>query len=139
MVNSLDCLRHYTVIGSHYKYGNISGICSSHTHGSEGLMTRSIKECNFSSFDIYYISTDFLRDAAGLSRCHPCISDCVKKRCFTMIDMTHYTHYRRTGFKIFRIFLFFLEHFLYYIDLLLMFTENIEFKSNLFSLIIIEL
>ena len=83
MVDSLDSLRHNAVISSYYQYGDICSVGASHTHGGEGLMSRSIQESNLLSVNRYHIGADMLSDASGLTVCYMGFSDTVQKRGFT--------------------------------------------------------
>ena len=94
MADSFYCLRHNTIVSCNYKNSDICGVCSTHTHGSECLMSRCIKESDLLSVDINYISTDMLCDSTSLASCYVCLTDCIQKRSFTMVNVSHYTDYR---------------------------------------------
>ena len=47
-----------------------------------------------------------LCNTASLCICYACVTDCVKKRCLTVVNVTHYNNYRRTRNKIFRLIFF---------------------------------
>ena len=98
MTDCLHCLRHNTIIRRNHKYSNICGICASHTHGGKCFMTGSIKECDFLIIDLYNICTNMLSNTTCFSSCYIRVSDCIQQRSLTMVNMTHDTYYRGSGF-----------------------------------------
>ena len=64
MVNSFNCLWHYTIICSYNKNSNICSLSTTHSHSCKCFMTRSIKECNKITIYIYLVSTYLLCDSA---------------------------------------------------------------------------
>ena len=94
MADSLYCLRHHTIISCYNQNCNICGVCTTHTHSCESFMSRCIQECDLLSANLYYRSTDMLCDTAGFSTCYICLTDCIQKRCFTMVNVPHNTDYR---------------------------------------------
>ena len=108
MVDCFDRLRHDTVVCSDYQNRNIGGICSTHTHCRECLMSRCIQECDVLTVDRNNRCTDMLCDTACLFVCHTGGADRIQQGCLTMIDMTHDADNRRTCHKcLFRIVFFF--------------------------------
>ena len=106
MADSLYCLRHDTVICCYNKDCDICCLRTTHSHCSECFMTRCIQECNLLTVIIYHISTDMLCDATGLTGNYICLTNRVKQRCFTMIDMTHNADNWRTFYH--KCFIFFI-------------------------------
>ena len=51
MVDGLDGLGHYTIVGCHYQDGNISRVGSTHTHSGKRLMSRCIQEGDLLAVD----------------------------------------------------------------------------------------
>ena len=51
MVDCFYRLRHYTIVCCNYQNSDIGGVCSTHTHSGECLMSRSIQECDLLSLD----------------------------------------------------------------------------------------
>src|SRR6185437_2537913 len=97
MVDRLAGLRHYAVISSnHYNY-NVGYLCTPGPHGSKRLVAWRIKKCNFSFIigQCYFISTDVLGNAPGFAAYYICFANKIKERCFTMVNVPHYGHYRR--------------------------------------------
>ena len=94
VVDGLNCLRHYTVVRSHYQDGNVRGLCSSHTHGRKCLMARRIQKRNLAVVYLNDRRTNMLGDAACLSCSHVGLTDGVQKGGFTMVNMAHNTHNR---------------------------------------------
>ena len=101
MVDSLNGLRHNSIIGSDNDNSDISYFSTTGTHSSKCLMTRSIKESNMSSvfkFDI--VSTDMLCYTSSLSCNNIGVADMVEQRGLTMVNMSHNSYDRRTAFQI---------------------------------------
>ena len=96
MVDGLNGLRHNAIIRCDYKDRNIGRLGTTHTHCRECLMTRCIEECDLLSVVLNNIGTDVLCDTACLSGGYVCLADRIKKRSFTVIDMTHYADDRRS-------------------------------------------
>ena len=64
-------------------------------------MTRCIQEGNTAAIrQLHVVSTDVLRDTAGLTRNHIRITDVVQQRGLTVIDVTHHSDNRWTGYPI---------------------------------------
>ena len=60
MVNSLNSLRHHTIICSHYQNGNISNLRTASAHRRKCLMTWCIQECNLLPVGFYLICANML-------------------------------------------------------------------------------
>ena len=78
MVDSLNCLRHNTVIGGYNEDCNISNLSTSCTHCCECLMSRCVEECNRLAVYHNSVSTDMLCDTACLACCYICVTDSVE-------------------------------------------------------------
>ena len=107
MVNRFYCLRHNTIVCCYYENCDICRACSTHTHCCERLMSRSIQECDLLSVDFYNISTDVLCDTAGLTVDDICMTDCIQKGSFTVVNVTHNADYRRTFLHLLFVLFFF--------------------------------
>ena len=130
MVDRLYCLRHNTIIGCNHKNSNICCIGTTHTHCSKCLMTRCIQECNLLPFNRYHVSTDMLCDTTSLTVCHICLTDCIQKRSFTMVNMTHNTYYRWSCNQCSFILFFFFQKFFNHIHFFFLFCDNIKVHGN---------
>ena len=83
--------RHHTVIGCDDDDGDIRHLRTTSTHGSEGLMTRSIQECDESSIlQLYVVSTDVLGNATSLTFNHIGVTDVIQQRRLTMVYVSHH-------------------------------------------------
>lgn len=89
MMDGLDGLRHDTIICRDDQDGDIRDLRAAGTHGRESFMTRRIEENDLLAFAVDLISTDVLRDAAGLVRLHVRVADAVKQRRLAVVDMPH--------------------------------------------------
>ena len=136
MVDSLNSLRHYSVIGRNNKYGDIRRIGTPHTHGSEGLMSGSIKEGYLLISNLNNICTDVLGDTARLTVNNICLPYAVKKGGLTMVNVSHYTDNGRTLNHLACILFIFLKKFLYNIDNNFLLTQDIKLDSYLFCLLV---
>ena len=139
MIDSLYSLWHNTIICCYYQDSNISRLGTSHTHSGKCLMSRCIKEGDFSSVDLNNRSTNMLCDTASLSGSYIGLADCIQKGCFTMVNVTHYTDYRWSGNHICFVFIIFFQKFSNNINLFFLLTENIKFHCDLFCLLIVNL
>ena len=131
MVNSLNGLGHYAVVGCNYQDGDIGGVSSTHTHGGERLMSRCVQEGDLLTVDAYHVSTDVLGDSACLAVNDMGVTDGIQQGSLTMVYMTHNADYRRTGYEcliaVFRI----LQHLRDDVFLLLGNRIEIHFHSQL--------
>ena len=82
-------LRHDTVICRNNEYCDISSQRTSCTHSCKRFMSGCIKECDVPAACLYSVSTDVLCDTACLACGNVCVSYSVKKRCFTMVNVSH--------------------------------------------------
>ena len=97
VVDGLDCLRHDTVICSNYEDRDIRYLGTTGTHRGKCFVTRSIEERDLTALAADGVSTDVLRDTAGLALNDGCRTDLVEERCFTMVNVTHDNNDRRTA------------------------------------------
>src|SRR4030067_2164661 len=102
MIDSLNGLRHYTIISSNNQDNNIRNLGAPGTHSSKCLMTGRIKKYNPFSVSFYNICAYMLSNASCLTFCDPCLPYCVKKRCLTMVNMPHNSYNRCTALQGFR-------------------------------------
>ena len=100
VIDSLNSLGHNAVICRNHQNNNVSYLSTASTHSSECFVTRSINEGDLTSVDINNRSTDVLSDAARLALGNASLTDCVKKRCFAVVNMTHNRNDRRTRQKV---------------------------------------
>ena len=139
MVDCLNGLRHHAVVCCYYQNCNIGRLCTTHTHCSKCLMSRSIQECDLLTIDLYGICTDVLGDTTGLAGGNVGRTDCIQQRSLTMVNMTHNTDYRRSCNHIVLILFFLFQKLSNNINFLFFLTENIIFHRDLFCLLIIDL
>ena len=134
MIYSLYRLRHHSVISCNYKYCNVCCLRTTHTHCCKCLVPGRVKEGYRLAVNLNHIGTYVLCYTAGLFSADICFSYCIKKGCFSVIDMSHYHHYRRSWNQCAFIIIFLSQKFTYYIHLLFHCTYNIIFQSYFFSL-----
>ena len=106
MVDRFCSLRHHTVVRCNYQNGDISGVCSTHTHCGKCFVTRSIQECDLLTFDGYHIRTDVLCDTTCLTVGYISLTDRIQQGSFSVVNVSHNADNRRSRNEIFRIFLF---------------------------------
>ena len=99
VVDSLDSLRHNTVVCGNNQDSNIGSHSTTLTHRSKCGVSRSIKEGNLITFVVYAVSTDVLSNTACLTLCNFCITDSVEQRGFTVVNVTHNNNNGTTGFQ----------------------------------------
>ena len=141
MINGLNGLRFNAVIRSYNQYGNIRRLGTAHTHRREGLMSRRIEEGNRSRLSVYFdgnlISTDRLGDSAMLFTGYIGISDRIQDGRLTVVNVSHYSHNRRTCLEI----LLFIHFRILYklgndIHFLFLLTKNIVLHGNILRIFI---
>ena len=103
MVNRLNGLRHNAVVCRNNQNDNIGNLCTTSTHSGKGLVTWGIDEGNLTAVNSDLRSTDCLCNAAGLTSCNTGVTDCVQKRCLTVVNVTHDGNYWRTWLQVLRI------------------------------------
>jgi len=94
VIDRLFCLRHDTVIGSNNKDYNISDFCTASPHCSKSFMTRSVEESNLPAVQFNIICADMLGYAACFTGDDICLANCIKQRCFSMVNVAHDGYYR---------------------------------------------
>ena len=102
-------------------------------------MARSIKESDLLSVDIYNICPDMLGDTARLFVDHVRMADRIQKRRLTMVNVTHDADYRRTLLHLALVLLVLLKQLFYYVYDFFLLAENIEFQSDTFCGLVIDL
>ena len=103
MVQRLNGLRHHAVIRSDHKNGNVGNLRAAGTHSGKRLVTGGIDKGNRTVFtfdgSVYLIRTDVLGNAASFTLNDVGIPNSVQQSSFTMVNVTHHSHNRRTHFK----------------------------------------
>ena len=93
--------RHHTVISGDDNNRDISNLCTTGTHGSEGLMTWGIEEGDTATiFQLHIVCSDVLSDTTSLTCNHIRLANVVEQRCLTMVYMAHHSDNRCTGYQI---------------------------------------
>ena len=101
MVDGFDRLRHHAVVGRHDDDGDVCHSGTAGSHGRKGFVTRRIEEGDFLSVQFDTVSTDVLRDTAGLALDDVGFPDVVEQRCLTVVDMAHDRDDRRARHEVF--------------------------------------
>ena len=89
-------LRHDAVVTSHHQDDDVGGLCTTGTHGREGLVTGGVQERDHAARRFDVVSTNVLGDATGFARSHFGSADVVKQRSFTVVNVAHDGHHRGT-------------------------------------------
>ena len=93
MVKRFNGQRHDSIICSNNENCNVSYLCTTSTHSGKGLVTRCVDkgDCTVDAIVIMVnlVRTDVLRDSAGFTLNDLSLTDCIKERCLTVIDVTH--------------------------------------------------
>ena len=104
VVDGLHRLRHHAVVGGDHQDRDVGGLGTTGTHGGERLVTRGVDEGDQPlaalEVDADLVGTDVLGDAAGLALADSGIPDGVQQPGFTVVDVTHHGHHRRTLFEV---------------------------------------
>ena len=138
VIDSFNSLRHNTVICRNNQNCDIGCHSAPCTHSGECGVTRSIKKCNFLTVNVNLISTDCLSDAACLGRGDFCITDSIKDRGLTVVNVTHNANYRRSCNCIFIIFNLFFDNLVLNSNNYFLFNLCAKLCCNNFSSIIID-
>ena len=110
MRDGLLGLRHDAVICCDDDDDDIRHLGSASTHGSKGLVTGSINECELASpLKGHPVGTDVLGDTARLTGDDVGLAYGIEKRGLTVVDMTHHGHYRCARLEILRLILLSLD------------------------------
>ena len=97
VVYGLYGLRHNIIISGYNDNGNICDLGTTGTHSGERLVTWSIKECDMLSvLKLNVISTDVLCNTTSLTSNNVSLTNIVKQRCFTVVNVTHDSYNRST-------------------------------------------
>ena len=96
VVDRLDGLRHDAVVGRNDDDGNVRNGGAACTHGREGFVARGVEEGDLLSVQHHAVSADVLGDTAGLAFDDVGFADVVQQRGFTVVDVSHDRHDRRT-------------------------------------------
>ena len=103
VVDSLYGLGHHGVVGGDDYYRKVGELCASGTHGSEGLVSRSVEEGDAAAVgQLHVIGTDVLGYASRLAGNHVGLAYVVEQRGLAVVDMTHDGNYRRPRKQVFR-------------------------------------
>ena len=100
-MNSLNSLRHYSVVCRDDQHGYIGRHSSSRSHCCESGMTGSVEESYLLSVGDNFVSADMLSNSARLGCRDLSMSYSVENRRFAVIDVSHYAYYRASRFEIF--------------------------------------
>ena len=103
MVDGLDRLRHDAVVCGDDEDRDIRDLGAARTHGRECLMARRVEEDDLLALAVDLISTDVLRDAAGLMRLDMRVADTVEQRRLAVVDMAHDRDDRRAELQRLRV------------------------------------
>ena len=136
MVNCLNGLGHDTVICCNHENRNIRRICTTHTHCREGLMSRRIQERNVSSVKRNGVSTDMLRNTAGLALRNVRLTNGIQQGGFTMVNVTHDTDNGRSLLQILLVLVFLLQELLNNVNLNLLLAKDLIIHGERLSLLV---
>ncbi len=89
VIDGLDGLRHDAVVGRHHQDDDIGDFGAAGAHAGERFMAGRIDEYDLAAVLLDVISTDVLRDAAGLAVGDVGRTDRVQQRSFAVIDVAH--------------------------------------------------
>src|SRR5690554_1099953 len=79
MVDSLNSLRHHTIVSCHYKNSNIGNLSASSAHCCKGLMTRGIDKGDLPAVNTHLVRTNMLSNATGFGLGYVRLTDLVEQ------------------------------------------------------------
>ena len=135
VVNSLNGLGHYSVVGGYYQYRYIGYLSSSGPQSGKSFVARCIEECYFfPTFQLNLGSTDMLGYTPFFSTGYIGFSNTVEQGSFTVINVTHYDNHRGSLLKFTFLFLeLFLDQLLNFLFWTFYFGQITEFFRYLDS------
>ena len=96
MRDSLNGLRHQTVIGCHDQNNHVSDVGSAGTHFCKGGVAWCIQEADLLPATVgNLVRTNMLGNAAGFARNHIRFAEIIQDGCLTVVYVTHNRHNRR--------------------------------------------
>ena len=99
VVDRLDGLRHYAVVGGDHQHGDVGDLRAARSHGRERLVAGSVQEGDGRAFQRNGVRADVLRYAARLAARDVRLADVVEKGRLAVVDVTHDGDHGRTGFE----------------------------------------
>ena len=104
MVQSLNRLGHDSVVRRDHQDCDVRNLCTSRTHGREGLVTGGVdkRDSPFNSLVLgpHLVGADVLGDPASFSGGDVGISNGIEQLGLTVVDVTHDRHDRRTNHQV---------------------------------------
>ena len=100
VVDSLNGLRHDTVVGGNDEHDNVGDLGTAGTHCRERFVARGVDEGDLLAVDFDDGCTDMLGDAARLARDNAGMANRVEQRGLAVVDVAHDRDYRRTRFEV---------------------------------------
>ena len=100
VLDSFDCLWHYTIISSNNKYNDICRLSTTSTHSCEGCVSRSIKESDHTVISFNVVCTNVLCNTTSFSIGNMCATNVIQCRCFTVVNVTHDSNNWCTSFNL---------------------------------------
>ena len=102
MVDRLQRLRHYAVVGRHHDHHDVGDLGAARAHPRKGFVTWRIQENDLSPErrrirlgDLHLVGADVLRDPARFAARHVRFADRIQQRRLSVIDVPHYRYHRR--------------------------------------------
>ena len=103
MFDGFDGLRHYTVVGGNDENYHVGRFCAASAHHRERFVSRRIEKYDAPLFGFIVwilhenaVCADVLRDSARFAFRDVIRTDRVEQRCFTVVNVSHHGHDRRT-------------------------------------------
>ena len=108
VIQGFHGLRLHAVVRSDHQDDDVRHVGTAGAHGAEGGVTGGVEESEFENFlfplrvgETDGVSTDVLRDAAGLALDHVGVADGVEEGGLAVVDVTHDGDHGRTRLKVF--------------------------------------
>jgi hypothetical protein len=110
VVKRFNCLRHDAVVCCNNEHSNICDLGTASTHRRKGFVARCIDkgDCAVNAIMIMVnlISTDVLSNSTRFALNHFSLTNCIKERCLTVINVTHNSYYWWAGNEIIGVHIF---------------------------------
>jgi hypothetical protein len=103
VVDGFDGLRHDAIIGGDDENDDIGHRSAAGSHRGEGRVPRGVDDRDLLAMDVFLISADRLRDAAGFVGRDFAMANRIDDRGLAMVDVAHDGHDRRPLDEVFRI------------------------------------
>ena len=96
MLDGLFCLRHHTIISRHHQNHDVGRFGTPRSHCSKGGVTGGIEEGDHAPASFHVVRPNVLGNSSRFATGDSRLANIIQQRRFTMVDVAHDGHYRRS-------------------------------------------